>query len=79
MYSWSKLAKLHRAKERKNTILSNQPGVCPFPLKVVWSGISLIKTIKYCRKPSIAQWVRHYIWTGKAILRYDVASNRTPD
>ena len=41
-YSWSKLAKLHRAKVRKTPCLSNKPSVCSFSLKVAWSGISLI-------------------------------------
>ena len=40
-YKWSKLAKLHRYKERKPPSLSNQPRVCAFSLKVAWSGISL--------------------------------------
>ena len=39
----SKLAKLHRAKERETPSLSNQARFAPFTLKVAWSGISLIK------------------------------------
>ena len=38
----SKLAKLHRAKERQPPSLSNQARFAPFTLKVAWSGISLI-------------------------------------
>ena len=41
-HRWSKLAKLHRTKERKPPSLSNQARFAPFTLKVAWSGISLI-------------------------------------
>ena len=39
----SKLAFLHRVKERKTPSLSAQASIAPFSLKVVWSGKSLIK------------------------------------
>ena len=38
----SKLALLHRVKERKTSSLSTQASFAPFSLKVAWSGKSLI-------------------------------------
>ena len=40
---YSKLAFLHRVKERKTPSLSAQASFAPFSLKVVWSGKSLIR------------------------------------
>ena len=40
---YSKLAFLHRVKERKTPSLSAQASFAPFSLKVAWSGKSLIK------------------------------------
>ena len=40
---YSKLAFLHRLKERKTPSLSAQASFAPFSLKVAWSGKSLIK------------------------------------
>ena len=42
---YSKLAFLHRVKERKTTSLSAQASFAPFSLKVVWSGKSLIGSV----------------------------------
>ena len=43
---YSKLAFLHRVKERKTPSLSAQASFAPFSLKVAWSGKSLIaKTV----------------------------------
>ena len=42
----SKLALLHRVKERKTPSLSAQASFAPFPLKVALSGKSLIKVRK---------------------------------
>ena len=39
---YSKLAVLHRVKERKTPSLSAQASFAPFSLKVAWSGKSLI-------------------------------------
>ena len=39
---YSKLAFLHRLKERKTPSLSAQASFAPFSLKVAWSGKSLI-------------------------------------
>ena len=39
---YSKLAFLHRVKERKTPSLSAQASFAPFSLKVAWSGKSLI-------------------------------------
>ena len=39
---YSKLAFLHRVKERKTPSLSAQASFTPFSLKVAWSGKSLI-------------------------------------
>ena len=39
---YSKLAFLHRVKERKTPSLSAQASFAPFFLKVAWSGKSLI-------------------------------------
>ena len=39
---YSKLASLHRLKERKTPSLSAQASFAPFSLKVAWSGKSLI-------------------------------------
>ena len=39
---YSKLAFLHRVKERKTPSLSTQASFAPFSLKVAWSGKSLI-------------------------------------
>ena len=39
---YSKLAFLHRVKERKPPSLSAQASFAPFSLKVAWSGKSLI-------------------------------------
>ena len=52
-YRWSKLVKLHRAKERHTPSLSNQASVYNFSLKVAWSGISLIRQRKYCSAPIV--------------------------
>ena len=41
---YSKLAFLHRVKERKTPSLSAQASFAPFSLKVAWSGKSLILT-----------------------------------
>ena len=41
--SYSKLAFLHRVKERKTPSLSVQASFAPFSLKVAWSGKSLIR------------------------------------
>ena len=40
---YSKLAFLHRVKERKTPSLSAQASFSPFSLKVAWSGKSLIQ------------------------------------
>ena len=40
---YSKLAFLHRVKERKTPSLSPQASFAPFSLKVAWSGKSLNK------------------------------------
>ena len=40
---YSKLAFLHRVKERKTPSLSAQASFAPFSLKVAWSGKSLIR------------------------------------
>ena len=40
---YSKLAFLHRVKERKSPSLSAQASFAPFSLKVAWSGKSLIQ------------------------------------
>ena len=40
---YSKLAFLHRLKERKTPSLSAQASFAPFSLKVAWSGKSLIR------------------------------------
>ena len=40
---YSKLAFLHRVKERKTPSLSAQASFAPFFLKVAWSGKSLIQ------------------------------------
>ena len=40
---YSKLAFLHRLKERKTSSLSPQASFAPFFLKVAWSGKSLIE------------------------------------
>ena len=42
---YSKLAFLHRVKERKTPSLSAQASFAPFSLKVAWSGKSLIPTL----------------------------------
>ena len=39
---YSKLAFLHKVKERKTPSLSAQASFAPFSLKVAWSGKSLI-------------------------------------
>ena len=39
---YSKLAFLHRVKERKTPSLSAQASFAPFSLKVAWSGKSLV-------------------------------------
>ena len=41
-YRCPKLALLYRAKSGKRPSLSNQAVFAPFPLRVAWSGISLI-------------------------------------
>ena len=45
---YSKLAFLHRVKERKTPSLSAQASFAPFSLKVAWSGKSLIRGIVLC-------------------------------
>ena len=40
---YSKLAFLHKVKERKTPSLSAQASFAPFSLKVAWSGKSLIR------------------------------------
>ena len=45
---YSKLAFLHRVKERKTPSLSAQASFAPFSLKVTWSGKSLIGNSLSC-------------------------------
>ena len=45
---YSKLAFLHRVKERKTPSLSAQASFAPFFLKVAWSGKSLIVYVLEC-------------------------------
>ena len=47
---YSKLAFLHRVKERKTPSLSAQASFAPFSLKVAWSGKSLIGGRQHIRK-----------------------------
>ena len=50
---YSKLAFLHRVKERKTPSLSTQASFAPFSLKVAWSGISLIGVTALYSGPKI--------------------------
>ena len=45
---YSKLAFLHRVKERKTPSLSAQASFAPFFLKVAWCGKSLIELVLPC-------------------------------
>ena len=59
---YSKLAFLHRVKERKTTSLSTQASFAPFSLKVAWSGKSLIVftcTIPHCVSKSVHNPLPH--------------------
>ena len=54
---YSKLAFLHRVKERKTPSLSAQASFAPFSLKVAWSGKSLIDNqVKRKGKTSLVLW-----------------------
>ena len=51
---YSKLAFLHRVKERKTPSLSAQASFTPFSLKVAWSGKSLIEKCVPNKKGGLA-------------------------
>ena len=57
----SKLALLHRVKERKTPSLSAQASFMPFFLKVVWSGKPLIGYGSYLVKSTVPLRVGRYI------------------
>ena len=56
----SKLALLHRVKERKTPSLSAQASFAPFSLKVAWSGKSLIATVSFLREGSFSKLLFHH-------------------
>ena len=53
---YSKLAFLHRVKERKTPSLSAQAIFAPFSLKVAWSGKSLIMFLQIKLKLFFLKW-----------------------
>ena len=63
----SKLALLHRVKERKTPSLSAHASFAPFSLKVAWSGKSLIYTVTkykvtFMPETSLMQYVLQDTW-----------------
>ena len=64
----SKLALLHRVKERKTPSLSAQAGFAPFSLKVAWSGKSPISSIAADNLLMVQVCLREYGANGFAVF-----------
>ena len=71
--SYSKLAFLHRVKERKTPSLSAQASFAPFSLKVAWSGKSLIVT---CIDPN-CKMSQDIICSVQNVLRWSYYNTMT--